>query len=256
AYRTGWRTGTFRSLVRVPATERQTASVAAPALAPAPRRAQPTLTGSSSTPDGVKPLLAHALRLWGVTDELSEPAMAAWPAGPDGGLDVSAVTGRYQLAATLLPQTDVAELQAVDLPAIVELRDGGPRLLRRIDGSLGVLLSPRGDETRLSLDELESSWTRSALIVWRNVDLLPANPHEVSNPIVVSTVGLRLQKLGFINPPIPSSNDDRFQEAVRRFQRSIGLTADGIVGPRTTLALSRVIAGRFGPTLSAATSSR
>jgi peptidoglycan hydrolase-like protein with peptidoglycan-binding domain len=86
-------------------------------------------------------------------------------------------------------------------------------------------------------------------VIWRNVDMLPADPGKELTPIVVATLALRLQKLGLLDPPMPASNTERFQGAVRRFQSSIGLTPDGIVGPRTTLALSRVLAGRFGPTL-------
>jgi len=73
-------------------------------------------------------------------------------------------------------------------------------------------------------------------------------------PIVVATLALRLQKLGLLAPPMPTSNGERLQQAVRRFQASMGLTPDGIVGPRTTLALSRAVAGRFGPSLAAAPS--
>ena len=81
------------------------------------------------------------------------------------------------------------------------------------------------------------------------MDLLPADPNGDLTPIGVATLALRLQKLGLLSPPVPTSNNERFQGAVRSFQGSMGLTPDGIVGPRTTLALSRVITGRFGPTL-------
>jgi hypothetical protein len=144
----------------------------------------------------------------------------------------------------------------VDLPAILELNErSGYRqyLLRRLDGPAAIVTSPAGEETRLTLDELDAVWTRSAWIIWRNVDLLPADPNEDLTSIVVATLALRLQKLGLLSPPVPTSNDERFQRAVRSFQISMGLTPDGIVGPRTTLALSRVIAGRFGPTLGGTT---
>jgi peptidoglycan hydrolase-like protein with peptidoglycan-binding domain len=67
---------------------------------------------------------------------------------------------------------------------------------------------------------------------------------------VLTTIGLRLQKLGYLNPPVPPTYDSRFQLAVRRFQRAVGgLQEDGIVGPRTAIALSRVVGGRFNPTI-------
>jgi murein L,D-transpeptidase YcbB/YkuD len=64
---------------------------------------------------------------------------------------------------------------------------------------------------------------------------------------VTAAVARRLQSLGHLAPPLPVRHDGRFQEAVKAFQASIGLPPDGILGPRTTLALSRVIAGKFGP---------
>ncbi len=256
AYRSGWSPPSFQFLARSPAPAQSIAPVGpvktASAL-PSGERASRT-TPTDSAHDGWKGLVVQVLRLWGVNEDLSEPAAGAWPDGADGIPDLAAIAARYQLSATLLPATSLTELQAVDLPAIVELGDRSgrhPFLLRRIDGTMATLVSSRAEETRLSLDELDAAWTRSAWIIWRNVDLLPSNPNEALTPIVVATLALRLQKLGLLGPPMPTSNDERFQQAVRRFQSSMGLHPDGIVGPRTTLALSRVIAGRFGPTLAA-----
>ena len=203
--------------------------------------------------DGLKALLAQVMRLWGVNEDLSERAVGGWPVASDGTPDVPAIAARYQLSATLLPETSIAELEAVDLPAILELRDRSgrpPYLLRRLDGPTATLVSPAGEETRLSREELHSSWAGSAWVIWRNVDRLPEDPNQDLTPSVVATLALRFQKLGLLGPPVPTSNNERFQRAVRGFQSLMALTPDGIVGPRTTLALSRVVAGRFGPTLS------
>jgi len=204
--------------------------------------------------DGLKSLVAQALRLWGVNEDFSGQVLGAWPAAPDGGPDIPAIAARYQLSATLLPETSLAELRAVDLPAILELTERSarrPYLLRRLDDTTATLVSPAGEGTRIAVDDLDASWMRAAWVIWRNVDLLPTDPHADLTPVVVVTLALRLQKLGLLGPPVPTSNGERFQDAVRRFQASTGLVPDGIVGPRTTLALSRVLAGRFGPTLTA-----
>jgi hypothetical protein len=113
------------------------------------------------------------------------------------------------------------------------------------------LISPDGEQNRVALNDLDTSWKRSAWVIWRNVDVLPASPNQELTPIVVMTLALRLQKLGLLSVPLPRGNDERLREAVRRFQSSVGLMPDGIVGPKTTLALSRVVAGHFGPTLAA-----
>ncbi|HET7874553.1 MAG TPA: peptidoglycan-binding domain-containing protein, partial [Methylomirabilota bacterium] len=86
-------------------------------------------------------------------------------------------------------------------------------------------------------------------IIWRNVDQLPGDPAQEMSPTVLATLALRLHKLGYLSGSLPASYDGRLREAVQRFQRDMALSEDGIVGPRTTLALSRVIGGRFNPTL-------
>jgi general secretion pathway protein A len=255
AYRSGWSPPALQFLAR-PA-----------ALTPVARQSVATANHATAVPGGepsrvapapvaqdvLKNLLVQVLRLWGVNEELSEQAVAGWPVTADGTPDVPAIAARYQLSATRLPETTLEELRAVDLPAIVEVNEPPgrrPQLLRRLDGATATLVSGSGEETRVSSADLDRSWTHAAWLMWRNVDLLPADPNRELSPIVVATLALRLQKLGLLSPPTPTSNTERFQQAVRRFQGSMGLRPDGIVGPRTTLALSRVVAGRFGPSLS------
>jgi len=272
-YRSGWTPSILQFLPRGAAsTPRELPTVAAvsppsPASAPSaptipsgssPARAEPHAEPGSRqdptaiSPDGLKFLLARLLPLWGVNEDLSERTLVSWPVAPDGVPDVPAIAARYQLSATRLPETTIDELRAVDLPAILE-RNGGAApafsLLRQLDRDHAVVILPSGEEARMSVQELDGSWARSAWVVWRNVDVLPVDPGHDLSAIVVATLALRLQKLGFLTPPLPTSNGERFQQAVRSFQMSVGLTPDGIVGPRTTLALSRVLAGRFGPSL-------
>ena len=163
-----------------------------------------------------------------------------------------AIAARYQLTATRLPQTTLDELRAVDLPAIMELEQqpsGRFFLLRRMDNVSATLVSSSGAEKRLSLDELDAGWTRSAWLIWRNVDLLPVDPNLDLSPIVVATLALRFQKLGLLEPPVAHEQLRPVSRGGAALPGVQGLTPDGIVGPRTTLALSRVVAGRFGPTL-------
>jgi hypothetical protein len=211
------------------------AAVAPVPLAPAadPRGAEP-----------VRALLARLLRLWGVGDEPSASAIAAWPTLPGGALDIAAVAARYHLAATFLADTSIGDVRAVGLPALVDLDEWGVRqafLLRRLGREAAVLVTAAGEERQVPLDQLEGAWTRSAWVLWRNVDLLPADPATRMTSTVTTTVSLRLSKLGF-----PA---ERLDESVRRFQRANGLTEDGIMGPLTTLALARATTGPFGPSL-------
>ena len=234
-----------------PAPSTPAAGVAASAAVP-PVPAAPGAETGALPRDGTRSLVVQLLRLWGVHDDFSSAAVASWPTSADGTLDLAAVAARYQLTATTLPATTLPELRAIGLPAIVEVRDRGgrrPLMLRRITDDAAALLTVSGDEVRFSNGSLEAAWTHAAWFVWRNVDFVPVDPNQELTPTVLTTLALRLQKLGHLTPPLPAGNTERFQTGVRRFQRATGLTEDGIVGPRTTLALSRVIAGRFGPTI-------
>ena len=237
-------------LASAPAAAPPAAARPAPAIVPPPPPPRQEVTALPR--DGVRALVVQLLRLWGITDDFSTATVAAWPSEGGGALDLAAVAARYQLSATNLPDTTMPELRAIGLPAIVELRDREgrrPFLLRRLSRDGVILLSPSGEEVRFSSGSFEDAWTRSAWFVWRNVDQVPSDPHQELNPTVLTTLGLRLQKLGHLSPPLPTVNGERFQQGVRRFQQATGLPEDGIVGPRTTLALSRVTGGRFSPTI-------
>jgi general secretion pathway protein A len=225
-------------------------------LAPPPATRLGALAPAAPPPpvvrQGLAAVLARAMRLWGIQEDVSEAVVRTWPTDGAGALDLVAIAARYQLSATALPETSLEEVRAIGLPAIVEVGEGAarqPYLLRRLDAASATLIGADGREARVPLERLERLWTRSAWFVWRNVDLLPADPFQEMTPTVIATLALRLQKLGHLAPPLPGSNNERFQQAVRRFQRAMGLREDGIVGPRTTLALARVVGGRFSPTL-------
>jgi general secretion pathway protein A len=217
--------------------------------APPPPPDRPVI---ASAAEAQRQLMMRLLALWGIQDA-APGAVPPWATNPDGSLDISDVATRYQLSATFLPKTTLSDLRAIGLPALVELSDapaGRPYLLRWIGADTATLVGPSGEEARFALNTLDPAWTRSAWIVWRNVDQLPLDPWRDLTPTVLTTIGLRLQKLGYLGPPVPPSYDTRFQLAVRRFQRAVGgLQEDGIVGPRTAIALSRVVGGRFNPTI-------
>jgi general secretion pathway protein A len=240
-----------------------TAASPSPVVVPvvAPRAAAPPAIPSALLPagpaspalDSQRKLVAHLLALWGVQDAAAEHPQPPWPVAADGRLDVAGVASRYQLAATYLPATTLGDLRAVGLPALVELADapaGRQYLLRWIGTDTATLIAPSGEEARFALNSLEPAWTRSAWVVWRNVDQLPTDPWQEMSSTVLASIALRLQKLGYLSAPLPTSYDTKFQQSVRRFQKAVGgLQEDGIVGPRTAMALSRVVGGRFNPTI-------
>jgi general secretion pathway protein A len=214
---------------------------------------EPATAEGAAALDAQRRLMAQLLAIWGVPDASWDKAVPPWPQNADGTLDIAGVAGRYQLVATYLPALTLSDLRSIGLPALLELADapaGRPHLLRWIGRETATLVSPSGEEARFALDSLDPAWTRAAWIVWRNVDQLPTDPRSDMTPAALSTIALRLQKLGYLSAPAPSTYDGRFQQAVRRFQRAVGgLHEDGVIGPRTLMALSRVAGGRSSPSI-------
>ncbi|HET7874634.1 MAG TPA: AAA family ATPase, partial [Methylomirabilota bacterium] len=226
----GGTSGPVSTEAKVPAGAAPTQSVAAPpvpppakpATPPSPTPASPAGPAASTsvapgaqqppTWDTVRNTLARLLRLWGVNEDLSAAALASWPAGVDGVPDIPAIAGRYQLSATFLPETSLAELRAIGLPAMVEVLDPPtwrPYVVRQLGGDSAILVAASGQAVRIRLEVLERAWTRAAWIIWRNVDQLPGDPAQEMSPTVLATLALRLHKLGYLSGSLPASYDGR-----------------------------------------------
>jgi general secretion pathway protein A len=235
----------------VPAVS-MTAGTASPALVSTHAPAVALREGFTAL-DAQRRLMAQLIALWGVQDVSGDKAVPPWPLNAEDSLDIAAVALRYQLTATYLPATTLSILRAIGLPALVEVADapaGRPHLLRWIGPDTATLISPSGEEARFALNTLDPAWARAAWVVWRNVDQLPVDATQEMTPAALSAIALRLQKLGYLSGPPPSTYDSRLQQAVRRFQRTVGgLHEDGVLGPRTLIALSRVAGGRQSPSI-------
>ena len=231
---------------------------AAPRPAPAtvPSSAPVAMQAAAVTPAAVpldpqRRLLAQLIALW-IRQSPSRSDMAEWPSLADGTVDIASVARRYQLTATSLSRITVVELQAIGLPALVRLdgtQDSSMLLLRQIDRDTVTLVDETGTEQRRQVSELKSTPAAAeAWIVWQNLDHLALDSAQPT-PTMVFTLALRLHKLGYLAMPLPRAYDSRLAEAVRAFQRSTGLADDGIPGPRTILALYRVVASTLAPSI-------
>jgi general secretion pathway protein A len=231
-----------------------------PSSAPEPSSAPVTARIAALSPpppvvslDAHRRLLAELITLW-IVHSPPRSAVAEWPALADGTVDIASVADRYRLTATRLPWVTAGELRAIGLPALLELdgvQEPSVLLLRRIADDAVTLVDATGAEHRGQLGELDSKLAHAVVwVLWRNVDQLPVDGARPMTRDTVFTVALRLHKLGYLASPLPRLYDARLEEAVLAFQRSTGLPADGILGPRTTLALSRVVAGGVAPSIS------
>ena len=228
---------------------------AAPADA-APVISEPAASVASSPTralDADRRVLARLIGLWTLQ---SPPAnvIAGWPSLPTGAVDIPRVAERFQLTATSLSGATAADLRAIGLPALIQHGDNDMLLLRRISGDTATLIDATGAERREGLSSLESRLTSAAVwLLWRNLDEVVTDGAPAMTPAMVLSVALRLHNLGHLAMPLPHSvYDPRFTRAVRAFQRATGLVEDGILGPRTTLALSRVVASTLAPSIVAA----
>lgn len=57
----------------------------------------------------------------------------------------------------------------------------------------------------------------------------------------VRQIQMALAKAGFYQGPIDGKSGPKTQEAIKTFQKSEGLTADGLVGSKTALSLSKYL---------------
>jgi general secretion pathway protein A len=148
-----------------------------------------------------------------------------------------------------------AEVRALDLPVIVELRPTAEERPRYF-----TVISLNGSEATLAIDgerrafpekAIDGFWSGRYTLVWR--------PPPLASRLIflghagADTLWLRdqLERLG--GAPIPAGRPERFDEALRArvvaFQKRRALQPDGIIGPETLLHLSSAVPAPGTPTL-------
>ncbi|MBI4525085.1 MAG: AAA family ATPase [Deltaproteobacteria bacterium] len=212
-------------------------------LREAQSQAEPDL--SKVTEASERALLRKLLELWRVKG-ISREESAGWPSNPEGSLDFRLIAARHGLEADFLVSPPWSDLKAIGLPAILKWKNEPQKYLVRLEGERLRLLSADGQESTLALAELDSRRAQSAWIIWRNPDGWSEIPANEWSRRLITLLGARLRELGHLRHPIPTSYDDRFERAVRRFQRKTGLSEDGILGRRTAMTLVRVTEGKSG----------
>nr|WP_274605630.1 AAA family ATPase [Allochromatium vinosum] len=143
-------------------------------------------------------------------------------------------------------QGRLSHVRFFNLPALLRLadRDGTARylVLSELDVTEATLDRPDG-RTRVPVAELESVWSGDYRLVWQ----LPPGGSTLIRPGAVGEEVRWLRDLvsrvpGLASLPGPADRYDvTLESALRAFQASKGLTADGVAGPRTFIALYQAI---------------
>jgi general secretion pathway protein A len=195
----------------------------APRLAQAPEApaASPSATTRMPAPTPLPP--PRSARL----DEMLRtlPREASFAAA--AGRIASAWGGGALSRATL--RTHIEQLRALDLPAALEMfhpsrRDTCFVALLRLDERVAVVGAGEEPELEAPPGQIEALWTREAVVWW-------AEPAEARGDRDRQDAWARqaLARLGHA--------DSDLQAAVSAFQERAGLVSDGLLGPRTRMAL-------------------
>jgi general secretion pathway protein A len=140
---------------------------------------------------------------------------------------ITAVWGGRPLSRATL-RTHLDQLRAFDLPAALEMFHPSRRdtcfvaLLRLGDGTAAVAV---GDAPRIEtpLEQVDALWTRDAVLWW------PEPAGSRADPDGEAWARPALAELGHA--------DAELATAVTGFQQRVGLVPDGLLGPRTRMAL-------------------
>lgn len=121
-------------------------------------------------------------------------------------------------------------------------------VLSALEGDVATL-DIGGDELNYARAEVARYWHGEYLALWRppvaGVTVIRAGAPAAAVAWLRTSLGTALGE----SLEGPARFDERLRSAVRRFQRQVGLTADGIAGPATLVALTNAIGSPEAPRL-------
>jgi general secretion pathway protein A len=144
---------------------------------------------------------------------------------------IQALWGPEPLERTPL-RTHMDQIRRLNLPVVLEMfhparRDTCYVALLRLDGDQADIAA-EGSTMRVPLAEVDRLWTRQAIFLWRDFDVLtPAGDPQRTNEWVRQA----LARLGY------GAQEPDLARAVARFQQDTDLAADGVIGARTLMTL-------------------
>ena len=175
------------------------------------------------------------------------------PGEPGKGMEQAALDRKlllYRFSGNL------GALLRIDSPAVLEITLPdvlGKRFISLVGRENGKLLvdPPIAGKKTLAFDELEKHWSGQAFLLWKDaLNLMPKILTAVKGDAVKQLQAL-LREAGAYNHPGTGVYDPDTRSAVRQFQSSKGIEADGIAGGQTLMFLYRSIDRFEMPRLSA-----
>jgi general secretion pathway protein A len=154
------------------------------------------------------------------------------------GDDLSFFTeGCESLGLSVYPVNERLDMvERLNLPAILALAGGYAVLAAAPEGRY-LLADSSGAHHPLSHAELETLWTGTAYVAWRDFYGMDGNiPGEATRETILN-LKMMLRELGYPGIDLRPVFDVAIQQAIVDFQTRIGLPADGVVGPQTKIAL-------------------
>jgi len=232
---------------------------AAPSIAVAAAVASPPPPPPEPTPDlqarlaallpdaSARAALDAVLRAWQMPPLAQDETAADFNRIADRrGLEHLAITG------------NTAMLRLLDVPAVLELRlpgTSGPRYAALIGMQDGAAVLAAGDGSSVPVQTafLEKTWYGQAHVFSRDFEGLgPGTLDGRSRGARVTRLQGLLKHIGAYGGPESGLFDPATSAAVLDFQRSRYVSADGIVGPLTRVALYAAAGGYPRPTLTGA----
>jgi general secretion pathway protein A len=182
--------------------------------------------------------LKAALKLWNIEpeirpdiDAIDDDLQYFRRAAEENGLLIRRIQGSLNAVRRL------------NLPAILSIdseKDKPPRYLVLIKSDIQKITLKGGKQDisiELTPSELESYWSGTAFIPWKNFRSITGTIPIDSSKDSILILKKLLRDIGFKKVELTPVYDDQTREAVERIQRKYGLRVDGAVGSTTKIAL-------------------
>ncbi|MBI5115090.1 AAA family ATPase [Candidatus Poribacteria bacterium] len=171
--------------------------------------------------------------------------LSLWGISPDPAMrnvgNFYSVAMSYGMRCTEL-WTNFEGLRSFNAPCVLEMfvpQEFKPRyvVLLGLGTNNAKIICGDSGPVVMPLELLDESWLRRAFVFWKDFENLGEAIMPGKSGAEVAWLQTSLQTLDFYGGPVNGAFDDATESAVRQFQQSNNLLLDGIVGPKTKLAL-------------------